>query len=116
VALLIDNNNHNQVGGQVGTKVEHIKENNIEVEVADDGGRTDAQLALHRDSLLVIHHRLTRARSGTGAYNELAPPATEVRATQNSFAADTNGLEALYGKWPGDETDEQLTLALKTSK
>jgi hypothetical protein len=67
VALLIDMDDHSLVRGQVGTIVERLTEDHFEVEFADGDGHTYAQLALHRDCLLVLHHTLANARSATRA-------------------------------------------------
>jgi hypothetical protein len=40
-------------------------------------------------------------------------PKAEPTATKPRTAASTTGLDAFFGTWPGDETDEQLTAALE---
>lgn len=61
VALLSDVPDENLVRGQVGTIVEELDEGVFEVEFSDDEGRTYAQLPLHRDQLLRLHHRRVEA-------------------------------------------------------
>lgn len=41
-----------------------------------------------------------------------APPRIDLRAAHQVQAANT-GLSAVYGRWPGDETEEELLCALK---
>lgn len=57
VALLEDVPQRGLHRGQVGTVVEHLAPDVIEVEFCDDGGRTYAQLALRADQLLVLHYQ-----------------------------------------------------------
>lgn len=40
-------------------------------------------------------------------------PRAEPLSTKPRQPASTTGLDALFGSWPGDETDEQLTAALR---
>jgi hypothetical protein len=40
-------------------------------------------------------------------------PKAEPTATKPRAAASTTGLDAIFGTWPGDETDEQLAAALE---
>jgi hypothetical protein len=61
VALLVDVPTHGLVRGQVGTVVERLSDEMLEVEFSDDEGRTYAELALGRDLLLVLHHRPVKA-------------------------------------------------------
>ena len=61
VALLGDLPEHGLVRGQVGTVVEHLDDETVEVEFSDDQGRTHAMLALRAEQLLVLHHRPVRA-------------------------------------------------------
>ncbi|HEX7671773.1 MAG TPA: DUF4926 domain-containing protein [Polyangiaceae bacterium] len=61
VALLADVSNHGLVRGQVGTVVEELSDDTVEVEFSDDDGRTYAEVALPKDLLLVLRHRPVRA-------------------------------------------------------
>lgn len=61
VALLDDVPEEGLVRGQVGTVVEDLGSDHYEIEFSDDGGRTYAQLPLHRDKLLRLHHRRVEA-------------------------------------------------------
>ena len=45
------------VRGQVGTVVERLAEQVVEVEFADENGRTYAIAPLHERQLMVLHHR-----------------------------------------------------------
>jgi hypothetical protein len=56
VALLADAPQQGLVRGQVGTVVELLN-GACEVEFSDDDGKTDAQLAVAPDRLLVLHYR-----------------------------------------------------------
>lgn len=57
VALLSDVPAHGLVRGQVGTVVELLADDAVEVEFSDDEGRTYAEVALNVRDLLVLHHR-----------------------------------------------------------
>lgn len=57
VALLSELPAHGLVRGQVGTVVEMLADDSVEVEFSDDEGRTYAELALSVRDLLVLHHR-----------------------------------------------------------
>ena len=61
VALLGDLPEHGLVRGQVGTIVELLDEDTVEVEFSDDEGRTYAMLALRAEQLMVLHHRPVQA-------------------------------------------------------
>jgi hypothetical protein len=61
VALLGDLPDHGLVRGQVGTIVERLDDETIEVEFSDDEGRTYAMLALRTEQLMVLHHRPVQA-------------------------------------------------------
>jgi hypothetical protein len=56
VALLRDRPEHGLVRGQVGTVVEILSPDAVEVEFADDGGRTYATAALTVADLVRLHH------------------------------------------------------------
>lgn len=49
------------VRGQVGTTVERLDDETVEVEFGDDEGRTYAMLALRTEQLMVRHHRSVQA-------------------------------------------------------
>ena len=76
VALLIGADAHGLVRGQVGTVVEWLTEDHLEVEFSDDEGRTYAQLAVRRDSLLVLQYGPARARPAISVRSEL--PSSEI--------------------------------------
>jgi hypothetical protein len=61
VALLEDAPAHGLVRGQVGTVVERLSDDVLEVEFSDDEGRTYAEVALNQELLLVLHHRPVKA-------------------------------------------------------
>jgi hypothetical protein len=56
VALLSDIAEEGLVRGQVGTVVEQLGSDIVEVEFSDDNGQTYAMLALPGERLLVLHH------------------------------------------------------------
>jgi hypothetical protein len=60
VALLTDAPADGLLRGQVGTVVQ-LLDGAYEVEFSDDEGKTYAELALHSDQLLILHHRPLRA-------------------------------------------------------
>ena len=43
--------------GQVGTVVEVLAEDTVEVEFGDDDGRTYALVPIHADHLMVLHYK-----------------------------------------------------------
>ena len=57
VALLVDRPDRHLVRGQVGTIVERLRDDVLEVEFSDDQGKTYASLALRADELIILHHR-----------------------------------------------------------
>lgn len=57
VALLEDIPAHGLVRGQVATVVELLPGNAIEVEFADETGRTSAQIALRPEQVMVLRDR-----------------------------------------------------------
>jgi hypothetical protein len=61
VALLAEVTEHDLARGQVGTVVEELSDDTVEVEFSDDEGRTYAEVALPKDLLLVLRHRPVRA-------------------------------------------------------
>lgn len=56
VALLRDLPEHNLVRGQVGTVVETLSGDAVEVEFSDDEGRTYATAAVPARDLVRLHH------------------------------------------------------------
>ena len=56
VALLRDLPERGLVRGQVGTVVEILSPDAVEVEFTDDGGRTYATAGPHRADLVRLHH------------------------------------------------------------
>jgi hypothetical protein len=56
VALLRDLPDQNLVRGQVGTVVEMLSADAVEVEFCDDVGRTYATVALAAEDLVRLHH------------------------------------------------------------
>ncbi|MBI3048244.1 MAG: DUF4926 domain-containing protein [Acidobacteria bacterium] len=61
VALLADAPEYGLVRGQVGTVVEQLADDVLEVEFSDDSGKSYAEVALKGDLLLVLHHRPVKA-------------------------------------------------------
>jgi hypothetical protein len=57
VALTEDLPDRGLCRGQVGTVVEFLEPDAVEVEFADDEGRTYASLGLRLDQVLVLHYR-----------------------------------------------------------
>ena len=57
VALLRDLPDRGLVRGQVGTVVEVLAEDAVEVEFCDDEGRTYATAAVQPEDLVRLHHR-----------------------------------------------------------
>lgn len=60
VALTVDLPDRGLVSGQVGTVVEALADNTLEVEFNDDSGQTYAQCAVPARYLLVLHYRPSR--------------------------------------------------------
>ena len=56
VALAEDRPDAGLVRGQVGTVVESLSNNFLEVEFSDDQGKTYAMLALPASQLITLHH------------------------------------------------------------
>jgi hypothetical protein len=56
VALLIDLPEQGLIRGQVGTVIESLKLDVVEVEFSDDNGRTYASLALRANQLMPLHY------------------------------------------------------------
>jgi hypothetical protein len=61
VALLQDLPEKGLLRGQVGTVVELLSPDVVEVEFCDNQGKTYASLALRADQLLVLHHEAVAA-------------------------------------------------------
>ena len=61
VALLEDVPARGLVRGQVGTVVEKLSPDIVEVEFSDNNGRTYATLAVPADKLLVLRHEAIEA-------------------------------------------------------
>lgn len=61
VALTADLPHRQLVRGQVGTVVERLAPGVVEVEFADEEGRTYASLAVPEGQLLVLHYTPVRA-------------------------------------------------------
>ncbi|HEY3197942.1 MAG TPA: DUF4926 domain-containing protein [Nitrospirales bacterium] len=59
VALIEDVPQHRLSRGQVGTVVEVLGQDILEVEFADNQGRTYATVSLESDQLMVLHHQPT---------------------------------------------------------
>lgn len=57
VALTYDVPEHGLVRGQVGTVVEVLSPNVLEVEFSDNQGRCYAELAVPASALIVLHHQ-----------------------------------------------------------
>jgi hypothetical protein len=57
VALTVDRPDEGLLRGQVGTVVEILAPTVYEVEFADRKGRAYAQLPLHDQDLMVLHHQ-----------------------------------------------------------
>lgn len=57
VALTEDLPDRGLYRGQVGTVVEFLAPNAVEVEFADDEGRTYASLAVRANQVMVLHYR-----------------------------------------------------------
>lgn len=57
VALTDDVSEHGLLRGQVGTVVELLDERTVEVEFADDDGRTYALASIPTGRLLVLHYQ-----------------------------------------------------------
>jgi hypothetical protein len=57
VALTEDLPERGLLRGQVGTVVEFLGSDTVEVEFADDDGRTYASLALRPNQVMVLHYR-----------------------------------------------------------
>lgn len=60
VALTVDIPDRGLVSGQVGTVVETLAGDTLEVEFNDDSGQTYAQCAVPARHLLVLHYRPSR--------------------------------------------------------
>jgi hypothetical protein len=60
VALLVGAPNQGLVRGQVGTVVELLAPDTVEVEFSDEEGRTYALAALRTRDLIVLHHTPVR--------------------------------------------------------
>jgi hypothetical protein len=60
VALLLDIPDEGLVRGQVGTVIELLAPDTVEVEFSDEEGRTYASAALKTRDLLVLHHTPVR--------------------------------------------------------
>jgi hypothetical protein len=60
VALLVSDPDKGLVRGQVGTVVEVLAPDSVEVEFSDEEGRTYAMTALKTNDLMVLHHTPVR--------------------------------------------------------
>jgi hypothetical protein len=60
VALTIDIPERGLVRGQVGTVVEMLADETLEVEFSDDSGRTYAEFAIPAKHLMVLHYQPSR--------------------------------------------------------
>jgi hypothetical protein len=60
VAILKDLPEKRLTHGQVGTVVEVLDSNIFEVEFSDKSGETIAEIALHSDDLLLLHHEVVK--------------------------------------------------------
>jgi hypothetical protein len=63
------------------------------------------------DALRIEVESAWPATSGDIIWAQL--PKAEPTATRPRLSLSTTGLDAFFGKWPGDETDEQLAAALR---